>query len=152
MEQKKDSPKEASPEGASSETTVEEEINADDMQINDRDDVVSVEEWSQRKLCSDGTCIGVIGSEGRCKECGLPYDGDASDANPEDEPDIWAEDEDSFFEDEDEMDQESQTELDSEWSQRKLCSDGACIGVIGPDGRCKECGLAYQGSKNRKKK
>ncbi len=90
MEQKKDSPKEAS-----SETTVEEEIHTDDMQINDSDDVVSDEEWSQRKMCSDGACIGVIGPDGRCKECGRPYDGDASDTDPEDEPDAWAEDEDT---------------------------------------------------------
>ena len=138
MEQKNDSPKEAS-----SETAVEEEIHTGDMQINDSDDVVSVQTWSQRKLCSDGACIGVIGSDGRCKECGLPYDGDASDTDPEDEPDVWAEDEDSSFEDEDETDQDSQTESDPEWSQRKLCSDETCIGVIGPDGRCKECGLAY---------
>ena len=27
-----------------------------------------------------------------------------------------------------------------EWDQRQLCPDGACIGVIGPDGRCKVCG------------
>ena len=27
-----------------------------------------------------------------------------------------------------------------EWSARRLCPDGACIGVIGPDGRCKVCG------------
>ena len=27
-----------------------------------------------------------------------------------------------------------------DWDQRTLCSDGNCIGVIGPDGRCKECG------------
>ena len=145
MEQKEDFPKEAS-----SETTAEEEIHTGDMQINDSDDVVSVQAWSQRKLCSDGACIGVIGSDGRCKECGLPYDGDAPDTDPEDEPDIWAED--SSFEDEDETDQELQTESDSEWSQRQLCSDGACIGVIGPDGRCKECGLAYQGGKKGKKK
>jgi hypothetical protein len=26
------------------------------------------------------------------------------------------------------------------WSARQLCPDGACIGVIGPDGRCKVCG------------
>ena len=26
------------------------------------------------------------------------------------------------------------------WSSRQLCPDGACIGVIGPDGRCKVCG------------
>ena len=29
-----------------------------------------------RKLCSDGTCIGVIGPDGRCKECGKPYTGE----------------------------------------------------------------------------
>ena len=28
----------------------------------------------------------------------------------------------------------------AEWSKRILCSDGACIGVIGIDGRCKVCG------------
>ncbi len=29
---------------------------------------------------------------------------------------------------------------DAEWANRRLCPDGSCIGVIGPDGRCKECG------------
>ena len=28
----------------------------------------------------------------------------------------------------------------SEWDQRQLCGDGACVGVIGPDGTCKTCG------------
>jgi hypothetical protein len=28
----------------------------------------------------------------------------------------------------------------SEWDQRQLCPDGACIGVIGDDGLCKVCG------------
>jgi len=28
---------------------------------------------------------------------------------------------------------------------RVLCSDGACIGTVGPDGRCKVCGAVYQG-------
>ena len=32
------------------------------------------------------------------------------------------------------------------WSSRQLCPDGACIGVIGPDGRCKVCGRAATGS------
>jgi hypothetical protein len=31
-----------------------------------------------------------------------------------------------------------------EWDQRQLCSDGACVGVIGPDGTCKMCGRAAQ--------
>jgi hypothetical protein len=32
---------------------------------------------------------------------------------------------------------------DSGWASRRLCSDENCIGVIGPDGRCKECGKPY---------
>lgn len=31
-----------------------------------------------------------------------------------------------------------------EWDQRQLCPDGACVGVIGPDGTCKVCGRAAQ--------
>lgn len=30
----------------------------------------------------------------------------------------------------------------TEWDQRELCSDGACVGVIGPSGLCKVCGRA----------
>ena len=32
-----------------------------------------------------------------------------------------------------------------DFSERILCGDGNCIGVIGPDGRCKECGRPYSG-------
>ena len=31
---------------------------------------------------------------------------------------------------------------DSDWDNRELCSDGSCIGVIGKDGKCNECGKA----------
>ena len=31
-------------------------------------------------------------------------------------------------------------DADEDWEKRVLCSDEACIGVIGPDGKCKECG------------
>ena len=27
-------------------------------------------EWDQRKLCPDGSCVGVIGAKGRCSVCG----------------------------------------------------------------------------------
>lgn len=30
-------------------------------------------DFSNRLLCSDGTCIGVIGEKGTCKVCGKPY-------------------------------------------------------------------------------
>jgi len=34
-------------------------------------------DFSNRVLCSDGTCIGVINEEGTCKVCGKPYTPDA---------------------------------------------------------------------------
>ena len=30
-----------------------------------------------------------------------------------------------------------------DFSTRVLCSDGACIGVVGEDGKCKVCGKPY---------
>ena len=33
---------------------------------------------------------------------------------------------------------------DIAWEQRVLCRDESCIGIIGPDGKCKECGLANE--------
>jgi hypothetical protein len=39
---------------------------------------------------------------------------------------------------------ENNTQADLEWEQRTLCSDESCIGVIGPDGLCKECGKPYE--------
>jgi hypothetical protein len=41
------------------------------------------------------------------------------------------------------VDKKSQSDL--EWENRTLCSDESCIGVIGPDGRCKECGKPFKG-------
>ena len=40
---------------------------------------------------------------------------------------------------------EEKIQRDDDWENRILCSDESCIGVIGPDGRCKECGKPYQG-------
>jgi predicted amidophosphoribosyltransferase len=33
-------------------------------------------DFSERTLCSDGTCIGIINEEGICNECGKPYNGE----------------------------------------------------------------------------
>jgi predicted amidophosphoribosyltransferase len=33
-------------------------------------------DFSERILCSDGTCIGVINEKGICSECGKPYTGE----------------------------------------------------------------------------
>ena len=108
--------------------------------------------WENRVLCSDESCIGVIGPNGRCKECGRPFEGelpadfnpDDSDTQPEDEHVTEKNPTDEYTPD---AEQGTENEItDDEWSQRTLCSDESCIGVIGPDGRCKECGKPYSDS------
>jgi hypothetical protein len=118
------------------------------MKEPERDDIdaraeePAPEEWQNRQLCSDENCIGVIGPDGRCKECGrspepgavppvsVPESAPAAeDADPPPVSDASAE----------------PAETDGEWENRRLCSDGNCIGVIGPDGRCRECGKPYAG-------
>ena len=32
--------------------------------------------------------------------------------------------------------------------ERVLCEDDACIGLVGPDGKCKVCGQEYQGTES----
>ena len=87
-------------------------------------------EWENRVLCPDGNCIGVISPDGRCKECGMPGG---------EQPEITqARDDASGVSSQGkEADHESD---DPDWQNRRLCPDGNCIGVIGPDGRCRECG------------
>jgi hypothetical protein len=78
----------------------------------------------RRELCPDGACIGVIGPDGRCKECGTVSPTAVSDPRHRG------------------LDlAEPPAELPpSDHEGRELCPDGACVGVIGPDERCTECG------------
>jgi hypothetical protein len=118
---------------------------------------LSDNEWEQRTLCSDGNCIGIIGADGRCKVCGLPYDselplpetaGGQADVEAPDEPDppsLSADDEQAG--DEIAPDAQGVAQLDDDtntWENRTLCIDESCIGVIGADGRCRECGKPYK--------
>ena len=97
-------------------------------------------EWKHRVLCSDGNCIGVIGPDGHCKECGKEYEGTLAEEH------LSANKESSAAENSFEKEDPSPDDLPQEvaehddWQNRVLCSDGNWIGVIGPDGRCKECG------------
>jgi hypothetical protein len=104
-------------------------------------------EWENRSLCSDGNCIGVIGPDGRCNECGKPGTESTNRIAPEavdlevhvvPEGDPAAERHASAHSEETETD--DQNFDDPEWENRSLCDDGNCIGVIGSDGRCNECG------------
>jgi hypothetical protein len=106
------------------------ESNGNEEKIQSDDD------WENRILCRDENCIGVIGPDGRCKECGKPYDEpqtpEVQTAQAESEPG-------------DDIERSEKPDKQEDWENRTLCSDESCIGVIGPDGRCKECGKPYQG-------
>jgi hypothetical protein len=122
---------------------METEIPNEDEQETSQSD----ENWDNRILCSDGNCIGVIGPDGHCKECGQKYEGPLPESmtadtetgtGDEDEPGAGA-DSDAQPQPSAEASSGAETD-DDDWDTRQLCSDGNCIGVIGPDGRCKECG------------
>ena len=105
-------------------------------------------DWGKRILCSDESCIGVIGPDGRCKECGLPYEkvqteDEAVAAEPDENQ--AAEPDENQAADAAGVDAPPTSSSDDDWENRTLCSDESCIGVIGPDGRCKECGKPYEG-------
>jgi hypothetical protein len=123
-------------------------------------------EWENRVLCDDGNCIGVIGPDGLCKECGKAYEGNeeifgsgetkdtSKPSAPEEKPvadfgETFSDDQDKSAGLENEAteksDKDDRADSDEDWESRKLCSDGNCIGVIGSDGRCKECGKPYEG-------
>jgi hypothetical protein len=89
---------------------------------------------SARRLCPDGSCVGVIGPEGRCKVCGLSDGGGPASEAPA-----------SFArEDVDVEDAVVEAPTGGFDPNRKLCVDGSCIGVIGADGRCTECSRAAE--------
>jgi hypothetical protein len=92
------------------------------------------EDWEKRVLCSDESCIGTIGADGRCKECGKPYEGELpAGFDSVSVPPVQVQEHEP-------AERETNTVTDDEWEKRVLCSDEACIGTIGPDGRCRECG------------
>jgi hypothetical protein len=107
------------------------------------------DDWDHRVLCSDGNCIGVVGPDGRCKECGLAFQGELPAATyvheaTEDDDDSGATPSADDYDNSDEDGQAAGPDApDDIWEDRTLCIDGSCIGIIGPDGRCKECGKPH---------
>lgn len=90
------------------------------------------EDWEKRTLCSDEACIGVIGSDGHCKECGKPFNGAAKVGSSAGNVAIHKKEKITI---------ESENSVsDEDWDKRVLCSDESCIGTIGDDGKCIECG------------
>ena len=103
-----------------------------------------------RRLCGDAACIGVIGTDGHCLECGRIGEGEephlhrveadevVATLSPEPTADHSAERavDESEVSDEDFASRAGTDELDA----RRLCSDPGCIGVLDDEGRCSECG------------
>jgi flagellar biosynthesis/type III secretory pathway M-ring protein FliF/YscJ len=67
-------------------------------------------------------------------------DDDDEDDDEEDEDDEEEDEDDEEEAEDDEEEAEDEDDEEDEADDRKLCPDGACIGVIGPEGRCKVCG------------
>ena len=110
---------------------------------------------SKRRLCPDGTCIGVVGDNGRCRVCGRDAGGggakSAAASGLAAVSAATADDTDTTFDSgsasDDDNDGDNELAADAAEpgasafdSARRLCSDGSCVGVIGGDGKCNVCG------------
>lgn len=98
-------------------------------------------EWEQRTLCPDESCLGVLGTDGCCRLCGLRGDlslppghvvriAGTDLADPA--PDAQAAPSQRSTSDEHDRD---------DFDARALCERDDCIGVLDVDGVCKVCGL-----------
>ena len=92
------------------------------------------EDWEKRILCSDESCIGTIGPDGKCRECGKPYNGELPSEHGISGGQAVA------AEKQEPVSSKTDTDSDDDWDKRVLCSDESCIGTIGADGHCRECG------------
>lgn len=90
-------------------------------------------DWDKRVLCSDESCIGTIGPDDKCQECGKPYEGVLPEVHGKEAVQSAATEKTATVSVEG-------AGSDDDWENRVLCSDGSCIGIIGPYGKCKECG------------
>jgi hypothetical protein len=92
-------------------------------------------------LCPDGSCLGIIGSDGKCTVCGRA-DSEGSGSAGKELPESADLPEDDLGDDTARNGDEPSPAFDS---RRKLCSDGTCIGVIGSDNLCSVCGKPASG-------
>jgi hypothetical protein len=95
---------------------------------------------ADRRLCPDGSCIGLVGPDGRCRTCGRAGDGSAAASAP-----AWnagQRDEDAGDDSLSAGAADSGAEVGSGTFRpdRRLCDDGSCVGVIGAGDVCSVCG------------
>ena len=95
---------------------------------------------ANRRLCPDGSCIGLVGADGRCRVCGRAGDGSAAASAPagDDGPQQDGDDHDDSV-----SAGEAESSSDGGGTfrpDRRLCDDGSCVGVIGAGDVCSVCG------------
>jgi hypothetical protein len=103
-----------------------------------------------RLLCSDDNCIGTIGPDGHCKECGTLYAGDepvppsADNTDPagdvEEDEHTGNDGVEVSADDSSEKSVSSSNDEAGDPDERTCCTDDTCIGIIGTDGKCGTCG------------
>ena len=91
-----------------------------------------------RRLCGDPACLGVIGDDGHCSECRRLGDGEEP-IGPSDAQAVAASATDQAADPKADSADDAASEADS-LTDRQLCSDPGCIGVLNAEGRCSECG------------
>ncbi len=101
----------------------------------------------KRRLCPDGSCVGVLGADGRCSVCRRSAGaggGSGAEAFAEAPDEARADDRDDASGDgapATEMADGVSTGFDP---TRRLCDDGSCVGVVGESGICGTCGQKAQ--------
>ena len=90
------------------------------------------EEEGERVPCPDGSCVGLIGGDGFCGICGRAPSGDERLAGAAEAG-------------HGETDAEDEEPEEDEARDRVLCSDEACVGLVGEEGYCGVCGLFWKG-------
>ena len=101
------------------------------------------DDFAARVLCTDPLCIGLVGADGRCAECGAegPVLTDEQRAQmvraaAEAQADVPVQ---AVRE---ALETAAGGAPEDAFDDRQLCPDAGCIGILGDDGRCKVCGLS----------
>ena len=92
---------------------------------------------TRRRLCPDGACVGVIGDDGVCRVCGRT---EAQAAAGDEAPELAT----AALEGGGGDGSGGGGDGGGFDSKRRLCDDGACVGVVGDDGVCRVCGRRSQ--------
>jgi hypothetical protein len=103
---------------------------------------------AKRRLCPDGTCTGIVDRDGKCSECGRMVGGGGSDRMTVPlvmVPQVEDRGSASTLDDGGDGTPPAATappggDYSGFDPQRRLCVDGACVGVIGSNGACTVCG------------